>query len=70
MKNSASRVGGAERPGGVPCTLAFASHPPKCDPRGQWAKMVEKQGVTQGFVVHVWGMEKQSDEGGLKIREQ
>lgn len=52
------------------CTLAFASHPPKCDPRGQWAKTVEKQGVTQGFVVHVWGVEKQSDEVGLKIQEQ
>lgn len=43
IKNSASRLGGSERPGRVPRTLAFSSHLLSCDLRAQWLKMVEKQ---------------------------
>lgn len=38
IKNSASSGGSAERPGGVPCTLAFASHTLKCDPEDKELK--------------------------------
>lgn len=69
IKNSASRVGGTERPGRVPCTLAFAPHSPKSDLRGQWVKCWKSSdsGVVAGIKHRL--DKKQNAEGALKAPE-